>query len=187
MNSRRMEAELVRDSVLSVSGQLDLTLGGPDIDQNQGLTVPRRSIYFRHAHEKQMEFLGVFDAPNVTECYQRSESIVPQQALALANSSLVQAQSRLLARKLSKPDDSSSAFITAAFEQVLSRSPTAAEQAECEKFLTEQAALLADPKKLTAFTAGPKNAVPPSTDPQLRAREDLVHVLMNHHDFVTRR
>src|SRR5262249_41933583 len=37
MNSRRMEAELVRDSVLHVAGNLDLTMGGPDIPHQLGL------------------------------------------------------------------------------------------------------------------------------------------------------
>jgi len=55
--SRRMEAEAVRDGVLYVCGQLDPAMGGADIDYQQGLAVKRRSIYFRHAQEKQMEFL----------------------------------------------------------------------------------------------------------------------------------
>jgi hypothetical protein len=168
-----------------VAGQLDRTLGGPDLDHKLGLTSRRRSLYFRHAHEKQMEFLYLFDAANVTECYQRNESVAPQQALALANSSLVLVQSRLLARDLSKRADSAAAFVKLGFEQVLGRQPTAQEQAECERFLREQAALLGDPKKLTAFTAGPPSMVAPSADPQLRARENLIHVLMNHNEFVT--
>jgi len=49
MNPRRMEAECVRDSVLFLCGALDPARGGPDIDQTQGLQVPRRSLYFRHA------------------------------------------------------------------------------------------------------------------------------------------
>ncbi len=55
--TRRVEAEVVRDSVLYVAGGLDLTQGGPEVDQNQGLTTPRRSLYFRSAPEKQMLFL----------------------------------------------------------------------------------------------------------------------------------
>ena len=46
MPSRRMDAETVRDSILSVSGGLDPTLGGPDIPSADGLSVPRRSLYF---------------------------------------------------------------------------------------------------------------------------------------------
>src|SRR5207249_4101711 len=115
---------------------------------------------------------------SVTECYRRTESVVPQQALALSNSSLVLSQSRLLARRLSK-DANDAAFLTAAFEQVLGRPPTALERTECETFLREQTARLADKKHLSAFNAGEPNPVPPSADPHLRARENLIHVLMN--------
>ena len=69
-----------------MAGRLDLTMGGPEIDFPLGLTVPRRSVYFRHAAEKQMEFLQIFDGPSVTECYERNQAIVPGQALALINS-----------------------------------------------------------------------------------------------------
>ena len=75
--------------------------------------------------------------------------------------------------------------MTAAYEQVLSRSPTPAERVACVGFLATQSRLLADPKKLTAFAAGEAAGVKPSADPHQRAREDLVHVLLNHNDFVT--
>ncbi|MDB5174426.1 MAG: hypothetical protein JWN51_3199, partial [Phycisphaerales bacterium] len=86
MNPRRLEAEAVRDGILSVSGQLDPTPGGPDLDESAGQSVFRKSLYFRTAAEKQMVFLKVFDAPNPAECYRRLPTIMPQQALALANS-----------------------------------------------------------------------------------------------------
>ena len=54
MNSRRMEAEAVRDNLLYVSGDLDLTRSGPDIDHLQGLKSKRRSIYLRQAAEKEV-------------------------------------------------------------------------------------------------------------------------------------
>lgn len=186
-NVRRMEGEVVRDSLLYVAGQLDPTMGGPDIDHHLGLRSRRRSLYFRHAAEKKMEFLTLFDAASVTECYRRSESIVPQQALALSNSSLALAQSRLLARTLSRQvgTDDAAAFVTAGFEQVLSRPPTEQELAACRKFLRDQAALLAQRKKLSASLGAPASPVPPAADPLQRAREGLVHVLMNHNDFVT--
>src|SRR5262249_20290495 len=161
-NPHRMEGEVVRDSLLYAAGQLDLTMGGPDIDHHLGLTSRRRSLYFRHAAEKQMEFLTLFDAASVTECYRRSESIVPQQALALANSSLALAQSRLLARTLSQQVGTAdtAAFVKAGFEQVLSRPPTDQESTACVKFLGEQAALLAGGKKLTASVGAPASPVP---------------------------
>jgi hypothetical protein len=189
MNTRRLEAELVRDCLLYLGGSLDLSFGGPDIDQELGEVSRRRSVYFRHAYEKQMQFLVLFDAANVNECYRRSESVIPQQALAVANSSLSFSQSRLLANRLSQaagtgaePDRE---FIQSAFEQILSRTPSAEELAMCEKFLSGQASRLADPTKLTTFAGGKKADVAPSPDPRSRARENLVHVLLNHNDFVT--
>jgi hypothetical protein len=176
---RRMEAELVRDGLLFVAGSLDPARGGPDLDAALGLTVPRRSLYFRHANEKQMEFLMIFDAAAPTECYERAETTVPHQALALFNSSLALDQSRKLARALPGDD-----FVGAAFERVLGRAPTAAERAECDRFLSEQAARLSNPRALTAFP-GEAGGVPPSDDPAMRAREDLVLVLFNHDEFVT--
>jgi hypothetical protein len=170
--SRRMTAEAVRDSVLFVAGDLDLTQGGPELDHNAGMTAKRRSLYFRHAPEKQMVFLEIFDAASPTECYRRSETVVPQQALALANSPLTQVESRALAGKLSATNLDDQAFIATAFETVLSRSATADERDVCARFLTDQSAMNAS-KKLTA------------ADAQARARASLVLVLMNHNDFVT--
>ena len=190
-NARRLEAEAVRDATLFVAGSLDLTRGGPDLDQTSGLTVPRRSIYFRSSKEKKMEFLSLFDSANPVECYRRSESIAPQQALAMANSTLTLAQSRLLAKKLSDsltridPAEVPRQFVAQAFVRILCRQPSEAELATCLEFLSEQATRLSDPKSLTAFSAGPAASVPPSGDPAQRARENLVHVLLNHNDFVT--
>src|SRR5262249_52265314 len=68
MPPRRLEAEIVRDEILYIAGKLDQSFSGPDIDQNVGMTNFRRSMYFRHAAEKEMEFLKLFDAASVTEC-----------------------------------------------------------------------------------------------------------------------
>jgi hypothetical protein len=191
MNPRRMEAEAIRDNVLRVAGNLDATMGGPDLDPESGQTSRRRSLYFRHAKEKRMTFLRQFDSPNVSACYRRSESVVPQQALALANSAIGFEQARRLAGALSaasglEPRGAADAgFIARAFEAVLGRPPTAEEDGACAQFLVEQAERLADRSRLTSFAAGPAGAVKAAGDPRLRAREDLVHVLLNHNDFVT--
>lgn len=189
-NSRRMEAEAVRDSTLAVAGQLDRTIGGVELDQNSGLTVPRRSIYFRSSKEKKMTYLALFDNANVSECYRRSESIIPQQALAQANSPLSFAQARLLAKALSTEiaaakSDADWVFVIGAFESVLNRTPTDEERSTCEQFLAEQARQFATKQSLTAFNSGTANPVKPSDDPQQRARENLIHVLLNHNDFLT--
>jgi uncharacterized protein DUF1553 len=190
-NPRRMEAEIVRDATLSVAGSLDPARGGPDLDPNSGLTVARRSIYFRSTKEKKMQFLSLFDSPNPVECYRRSESIAPQQALALANSTLTLAQARILAKKLTgeltgtSADKASWRFVRDAFVRILCREPTDDELTTCLAFLREQAASLSESTTLTAFSTGPAATIPPAADPQQRARENLVHVLLNHNDFVT--
>lgn len=172
---RRAEAEAVRDGLFAVAGELDIAMGGPEIDYALGLTVPRRSVYFRHAAEKQMELLKIFDAAGVTECYQRKDSILPQQALALANSELTLGLSRKLAKLLmASAGTDPSAFANAAFERVLSRSATKAELMECVDFLSRGSA-----------DTDPSNASWQASDSAARLRESLVHVLMNHHEFVT--
>lgn len=191
MNTRRMEAELVRDNVLELAGKLDVTMGGPDLGQDLGLTTYRRSIYYRHANEKQMTFLRLFDAAGLTECYRRTESIVPQQALALANSSLVREQSRKLTARLeSELGDLSTndeSFLSALFETVLSRGPSTEERSACLSFLQQETTSSKAPPTAQAGSSQ-KQAVspmPPAADPHRRARERLAHVLLNHNDFVT--
>ena len=128
--------------------------------------------------------LEFFDAPDPCDCYKRTESIVPQQALVLTNSRLLLDASRLLTRKLAKQAGDDAEFITAAFEQVLSRGPTAAERATCVEFLRKQTDLLRTAK---AGNVKGDATIAPSPDPTQRARESLVRALFSHDDFVTMR
>ncbi|MDX1965439.1 MAG: PSD1 and planctomycete cytochrome C domain-containing protein [Pirellulales bacterium] len=172
MNSRRLEAEAVRDAVLYVSGRLDFTAGGPDLDQNAAFENPRRSLYFRQAKEKRVPFLAIFDQANVAECYRRDETIVPQQALALANSELVAAAAEQTTKKLEQlagkvPSDPE--FVERAFKAILNRAPTSAELERCLRFL--------------ALVPSVEHPQPASANHS--RRQSLVHVLFNHHEFVT--
>jgi hypothetical protein len=171
----RLEAEAVRDSLLQLSGRLELARGGPELDQNQGLTTNRRSLFYRHANEKQMIFLTTFDAAGPTECYRRAVSVVPQQALALANSSLAQESSSRIARHLTEalgPQAPPGSFIAAGYEHLLGREPTAQEAQLCLNFLHSQ-----ENRLLGTSTA--------TTTATQQARASLIHVLLNHHEFVT--
>jgi uncharacterized protein DUF1553 len=189
MNEQRMEAEVVRDSLLSIAEQLDTTMGGEEIEAGKGLESKRRSVYFQDTPDMQVTFLKVFDEANPNECFQRNESIVPHQALALANSKLSLQVARSLEQQITKQAGtlaaSDSKFIGSAFDVVLNRPPTIAERTESLKFLREQEELFQDPKKLTLIQTGAAGEIKPESDPHLRAREDLVHVLLNHTDFVT--
>lgn len=186
-HSRRAEAEVIRDSLLAVSEELDATRGGPDLDDGQGQTVRRRSLYFRTTPDNQMQTLSLFDQANPDECYRRRESVIPQQALALMNGPLPIDLSRQLAAKLtariSTTDDR--AFITLAFQTILSRKPAPEDLDDCREFLqvsTDQLSV----SELPAFPVGKqKPMIPPSDSPAQRARESLIHALFNHNDFLT--
>ena len=162
--SRRMEAELVRDNLLYVAGDLDAATGGPDIDHALGLASRRRSIYLRTAAEKEVEFLKIFDGASVTECYVRRPTVVPQQALALANNELTLKEARLLAGKLAQlAGGDPQVFVERAFLQILARRARPEELKLCREFLEKQ----------TGHSSSQ------------RARENFIAVLFNHNDFVT--
>jgi hypothetical protein len=164
MPSRRLEAEAIRDNLLHVAGDLDPTMGGPDIDHALGLSSKRRSLYLRLAAEKEVEFLRIFDGPTVTECYERRPSVMPQQALALANSELAFRQAAHLAARIGTNAIADDDFIRQVYERVLARTPKATEMKLCREFLAE-------PHE-SAIANG-------------KRRENLVLVLLNHNDFVT--
>jgi len=179
----RMEAEEVRDGLIHLTGGLDPAIGGPDIDFAQGLTSRRRSLYFTHHGEARMPFLEQFDAADPCEAYRRTTSIVPQQALALVNNEFLLDLSDSLASRLwSEAEASGSgcarAFLTAAFEQILTRPPSAREREVSEAFLAKQGGLLE-----RAVGTGPLGSARDG-DPRARARRDLIHALFSHNDFI---
>jgi hypothetical protein len=176
MNSHRMEAEAVRDNLLYVAGDLDPAMGGPDIDHKLGLSSKRRSLYLRSAAEKEVEFLKVFDGPSVTECYLRKPSVVPQQALALANSELTLREARGLAQSLSASVDAEQ-FITQAFLKILARTPNKEELRLCHDFLIKASESQGGPR--------PSSNASSATEATEHTRENLILVLFNHNDFVT--
>lgn len=171
MNPTRMEAQIVRDSLFHLAGDLDLTMGGPSIPVNDEKSR-RRSLYFVHSHNDHNKFLSMFDDAGVLECYRRAESIVPQQALTLSNSQLAMSMAEKIAARLDQQLGAAadSQFIRAAFETVLASSPTAGEQAECEQALKQIIEVL-------------KEAKDPA--PAKKARIDLIQALLNHNDFIT--
>lgn len=171
MNQRRMESQIVRDSALHLAGDLRTRMGGPTIDPNAKDTNKRRSLYFTHSRDHGSAFLQSFDDADFNQCYRRSESVVPLQALALANAELaLETAERVVSRALDDADLDDEAVVGLAFETILARSPTEEEIVESRSFLDEMRALL-------------KGKGIADSEPRVRAR--LVHALLNHNDFVT--
>jgi len=170
-NPIRMEAQLVRDSLLHLAGELDPTRGGPSIPAGDE-TSRRRSLYFVHSHNEHHKFLSMFDDASVLDCYRRAESIVPQQALTLQNSPLAEKMAEKIAQRIAaaSPGASDRDFTRAAFSTVLAIEPSEIEQATALDAL----------QRLTDLAR--KNNRP---NPANRARTSLVHALLNHNDFVT--
>lgn len=181
MNPQRMEAEEVRDSMLYMSGLLDLAVGGPEIDESKGEESRRRSLYFHQTPDNQMTFLQVFDGASPIECYERAETVAPQQALALANSKLSFTVAGLMAGHLGGEKPPSPTFVARAFEMILDRPPSTEELRLSQQFLEREEQRFRDPEK-PAWADGKASE---TTAPALRARVDLVHALLNHNDFVT--
>jgi hypothetical protein len=190
MNTRRMEAEVIRDSMLRLSDCLDLTIGGPELDEKLGEESARRSLYFRITPDNKMEFLDLFDLANPNECYERRESVIPQQALAIWNSRIALRTAGRLAvmLKRSEPTMDEADFVTAAFQQVLGRGPTNDELDLCCRFLADSLARReAHSNPITANRAAGSDIREDSSGGNGRcgAEEALIHVLLNHNDFVT--
>ena len=171
MNPVRMEAQIVRDSLLSLAGELDLSFGGPSIAINDEGSR-RRSLYFVHSHNDHQKFLSTFDDANVLDCYRRAESIVPQQALALENSSLATAMAGKISQRLAaaRPNAADSDFLRAAFVTILSVEPTSDELATMSEILNRMTELARAKKR---------------PNPEALARTNLVQTLLNHNDFIT--
>jgi hypothetical protein len=183
-HSIRLEAQVVRDSILAHAGELDGTRGGPSVPASEQSGSRRRSLYLFHSNNDRNLFLTTFDDAAVKECYRREQSIVPQQALALANSRLVHDASRRIAARLSEsveggfPDvarmQGEGAFVRRAFRVLLGFEPGDAE-------------VRASLRAMGAWASLAEGSAASSAAGSEEARVGLVWSLLNHNDFVTLR
>lgn len=161
MNTGRMESEVIRDSILSIAGRLDSTVGGEVLANTTAMITFRRSLYYEiYPEGGGSEPLGeVFDAPDPGECFRRTATVVPQQALALSNSKIIHQSAAATVKVIEEMSSAGHhAFADAAFRRILNRPPTTEEIATAVKFLE---------------TSGSDT------------REALIRVLFNHNDFVS--
>ena len=183
---RRAEAEVVRDCLFAVAGSLDSRMGGPAIDHQAGLTVPRRSLYFQHAAEKQMEFLQIFDGAG-------RDRVLPPQGEHPAPASPGAGQQRSVAA--SGPpagpravDRSRLRFREFRDGRVRTGAHPRPDRSRNGSSASVSSARVPDgPVRASPRpnTQADSDGKAPAADPALRRRESLVHVLLNHHDFVT--
>ena len=151
--SHRLEAESIRDSMLAVSGQLNLKMHGRGFnlfDQRGGLSgfdpietfTPdnqRRMIYAHKVRREPETVFGAFDCPDAGQSTSiRRTSTTPIQALNLFNSSFTLAQSEAFAAIVKKEAGNDlPTQITRAYQLALSREPTREELAETQPIVRQ--------------------------------------------------
>jgi hypothetical protein len=189
MNLRRLDSEQLRDAILTVSGRLDRSLGGPPIPLDPrpdgmvviktnalppGTSPNRRSVYILARRNYHMTFLRVFDQPIVARnCAARQSSAVVTQSLALLHADFVIEQSAALAARVvsESPDNTPSDHIRTAWRITCGRNPDPTELDLCLSLVDRH----------TKRFAGDNTS---GDDPQLRALTQLCHMLLNTNEFL---
>jgi hypothetical protein len=204
MNRKRLEAEALRDSLLSISGQLNQQAGGPGIrlplnaeiaalqykgtwtphpDRNQHL---RKTIYVFLKRNNRPPLLESFDAPKtMTSCGRRTKSTHAGQALSLLNGKLFQQHSWLMACRLLKTGTQDlDHLIDQAYRLTLARPPSAEERQLGQQFIIQQERLIGR----EAPSPGPladQHPVPSNVDARFAlALADYCLVLLNLDEFL---
>ncbi|HEY3838746.1 MAG TPA: DUF1553 domain-containing protein, partial [Bryobacteraceae bacterium] len=162
---RRMEAEEIRDSMLAISGRLNLKEKGPSVmvpidpDLVKMLKRPqywvatrdkseydRRTIYMIYKRNLELPFMAVFDAPDSQlSCPRREQSTHAPQALELLNGALSNQLAQAFAEKLHTEAPTTSARIDRAWRLALGRLPTPKEKSLAMKYIES------DPQDPTAL------------------------------------
>jgi len=143
---RRVEAEVIRDSILQASGKLNTTIGGKsfrihnvkktyaqwEVVNNHGPDTWRRMLYQERMRRVDDQIFTAFDFPDCGQVRaKRPVSTTPLQALNLLNSPFAIEQSKFLAQKAEQEADNDDA-IRFVFQQLLSRDPDKAELKACK-------------------------------------------------------
>ena len=125
MNRRRLESEPIRDSLLSVAGRLDPTMGGPSY---RDFNVPRRTLYLMTIRSDRSSFGPLFDAADATAMVdKRVVSTVAPQALFLLNNQFVMDQAKAFADRVRREATTTAARIDRAYRLAYGRAAKAEE------------------------------------------------------------
>ena len=181
-NRHRLEGEAIRDSILEVSGRLNLKTGGPGVfpPMPKGVVTrggwkknedpseaDRRSVYVFVRRNTRYPMFEIFDMPDTHEsCARRNTTITAPQALELLNNELVLDWAHSMAKRVMNDKGlSTEAEVDRAWKLAYQRTPTAEERASALKFLERQQGILGKDSREAAIV-------------------DLCHMLLNSNEFV---
>jgi hypothetical protein len=202
---RRLEGEVIRDSMLFVGSKLNMKMGGPGVfpPLPPGVSMPRsnylnwkpekdpaeanrRSVYVFVKRNLRYPMFETFDFPDTHEpCPRRNATVTPTQPLALMNDELVMDWSRVLAsRVLDDSGLSSEQQIERAYRLVFSRAPQSKESQLVLDFLNQQSALVAERLARNEKVPLP-DSIPEGMAPaRAAAFVGFCHILLNSNEFI---
>jgi hypothetical protein len=149
---QRLDAEALRDAILSIAGELNETLGGPGfrdfttyVQNTQfyamqdpvGPEFNRRSVYRTWVRSGRSRFLDAFDCPDPsTKTPKRAATVTPLQALSLLNNSFVLRMSDRMADRLRREaGEEIEPQVQRAFQLVYGRDASPDEKAIVQPFV----------------------------------------------------
>lgn len=195
---RRLEVEAIRDSMLSVTGQLRRPIGGPGVyleiapevlagnsDPNvvwpkfDEVASSRRTVYAFVKRALVVPFLEVLDVCDTTRSTElRNRTTIAPQALTLFNGEFVNRQAAHLAERLTREaGDETTRQIDLAYRLALCRSPSPVEKASMQRFLAEQI------ETLSAEAVARNSPISPN-DARRKSLVLLCRVILNLNEFL---
>jgi hypothetical protein len=205
----RIDAELIRDNALAVSGLLVRDIGGRSVKPYQpsgllrhlnfpkrsykhdsGTNQYRRGVYTHWQRQFLHPAMKSFDAPAREECTaERTRSNTPLAALVLLNDpSYVEAARVFAERILQSEATTDEQRIAAVFDQALSRDPNGQEKAILKSLLASQRKrYIATPENAKAVTSIGERPVAEGVDHvELASLLSVTRAVFNMHEFITR-
>ena len=202
---RRLDAEALRDAIITVSGTINDKAYGPAVPViadkvgrwvlgienlsagRPGAVLPmhgedlRRSVYVEVRRTRPLAVLDTFDWPRMSpNCDQRRTSTVAPQSLMLMNSDFVLEYSEKFARRIeSETTDDPVERIDRAWRLAFGRAPNDSERASAQSFLEEQTATFTE-----TLPAPKEDQQTPAPTAEQRALETLCQMLLSSNEFL---
>jgi hypothetical protein len=210
MNSRRLEAETIRDAMLRVTGKFNPKMFGAPVPvmldetgqvvvgintndtagRPSGKFVPlngeefRRSLYVQMRRSQPLGMLETFDLPRMEpNCEIRNASTVAPQSLAMMNSEFTRTQSKYLAERVVRDVGADAeAQVKRAWQLAFGTEPATSDVKDAVTFIAKQTATLkAHPVKLPPPRKGEE---PPPADPAMQSLATFCQALMTSNQFL---